>query len=153
MQPLTPEPQGAGLGAPPFVWPSVAHVVGFLASGALVLQSVMRGRVTGVTGRLTCGFVALKSLGGPADREVMTRQAHHVTTKVKRSPQPLGQESVMGHAVSREILNAALLVAENAPDPRRERVTMAIAHLHAGTPDASAVAQAMIARILEESGK
>lgn len=59
----------------------------------------------------------------------------------------------MGHAVSTEILHAALMVAENAPDPRHERVTRAIAHLHAGTLDANAVAQAMIARILAESGK
>jgi hypothetical protein len=59
----------------------------------------------------------------------------------------------MGQAVSREILHAALTIADNAPDPRRERVTMAIAHLHAGTPDSSAVAQAMIARILAESRK
>jgi hypothetical protein len=153
MQPLTPEPQGAGLGAPPFVRPFVAHLEGFSASRALFALPVTGSRVTGVTGRLTCGYGALKSLGRPADREVMTRQVHQVTTKVKRSPQPFGQELTMGHAVSREILHAALMVAENAPDPRRERVTIAIAHLHAGTPDANVVAQAMIARILEESGK
>jgi hypothetical protein len=59
----------------------------------------------------------------------------------------------MGHGVSREVIHAAFVAAEKAPDPRRERVSMAIAHLHAGTPDADAVAQAMIARILEESGR
>jgi hypothetical protein len=153
MQPLTPEPQGAGLGARPIVGLFVAHSVGFRGSPPRSERRAVRDRVTQVTGRLTCGYGPLKSLVCAADTECMTRQVHPVLTKVKRSPQPLGQEPAMGHGVSREIIHAAFMAAESAPDPRRECVTTAIAHLHAGTLDANAVAQAVIERILAESVK
>lgn len=58
----------------------------------------------------------------------------------------------MAHGVSPEVFQAAVAVAENTPDPRMERVSLAVAHLDAGTPDAHDVAQAMIACIMGESG-
>jgi hypothetical protein len=83
----------------------------------------------------------------------MTTSVQQGSSKGNGSHSPHSQEFVMSHGVSREVLRAALVAAENAPDPRDERVTLAIAHLHAGTPDANAVAKAMIARILAEAGK
>lgn len=59
----------------------------------------------------------------------------------------------MFQGVSQETLKAALIAAENAPDPRSDRVSLAIAHLDAGETDAHLVAQAMIASILAESTK
>jgi hypothetical protein len=62
------------------------------------------------------------------------------------------QELAMAHGVSPEVFQAAVNAAENAPDPRMERVTLAVAHLDAAAPDAHDVAQAMISCILAESG-
>jgi len=118
------------------------------ATGALLTPAV-----TGITGHLTCGFVILKSLLCAADSMGMTTSVQQGLSKDHGSHSPHSQEFVMSHGVSREVLRAALVAAENAPDPRNERVNLAIAHLHAGTPDASAVAQAIIARILAEAGK
>lgn len=59
----------------------------------------------------------------------------------------------MRHGVSQETFKAAVVVAENTPDPRSDRVDAAIAHLGAGAPDSRAVAQAMIACILAEAAK
>lgn len=55
--------------------------------------------------------------------------------------------------VSQDVLHAARVAAASAPDARSDRVRLAIAHMHAGCPDSSAIAQAMIARIRAESGK
>jgi hypothetical protein len=62
----------------------------------------------------------------------------------------LSQELAMTHGVSPEVFQAALVAAENAPDPRMERVDLAVAHLGAGALDARAVAQAVISCILAE---
>jgi hypothetical protein len=62
MQPLTPEPQGAGLGAPPI--PGVVLTAPSDPPSPRVTGVTMRRRrrlVIGVTGHLTCGFVPIKS--------------------------------------------------------------------------------------------
>ena len=59
----------------------------------------------------------------------------------------------MTHGVSPEVFQAALVAAKNAPDPREERVSLAVAHLGAGALDARAVAQAMISCIRDESAR
>jgi len=56
----------------------------------------------------------------------------------------------MTHGVSPEVFQAALVAAESAPDPRMERVDLAVEHLGAGALDSRAVAQAVISCILAE---
>jgi hypothetical protein len=53
--------------------------------------------------------------------------------------------------VSVDVVQAAILVAENTPDPRADRVEMALVHLDAGLVDARTVAQAMLATIATDS--
>jgi hypothetical protein len=55
------------------------------------------------------------------------------------------------HDVPVGVLQAAILAAENAPDPREDRVELAMVHMDAGTPDSRAVAQAMISTIIADS--
>jgi hypothetical protein len=57
----------------------------------------------------------------------------------------------MAHGVSPEVFQAAVMAAENAPDPRMERVSLAVAHLDAGRLDSHEVARAIVACILAES--
>ena len=59
----------------------------------------------------------------------------------------------MTHGVSPEVFHAALVAAENAPDPRMERVDRAVERLGAGALDSRAVAQAVISCILAESSR
>ena len=62
MQPLTPEPQGAGLGAPPFlgvVYAALPDLQSRPVTGVTVCHP--QRLVIGVTGHLTCEFMPLKS--------------------------------------------------------------------------------------------
>ena len=43
-----------------------------------------------------------------------------------------------------------MLVARNAPDPRKDRVALAIVHLGAGALDSHTVAQAVISTIIAD---
>jgi hypothetical protein len=49
------------------------------------------------------------------------------------------------------VVQAAILVAENTPDPRREYVELALVHMDEGKPDSRSVAQAMISTIIADS--
>jgi len=53
--------------------------------------------------------------------------------------------------VSVDVVQAAILVAENTPDPRTECVELALVHMDAGKPDSRSVAQAMITSIIADS--
>ena len=58
----------------------------------------------------------------------------------------------MAHGVSPEVFLEAMMLASEAPDPRMDRVDMAVARLNTGIPDSHDLAQAMISGILAESG-
>jgi hypothetical protein len=108
--------------------------------------------VTGVTTPLTCDFPSIKSPDGDADTQCMN------TSQVCQI-QPIGVAFGAGvprvhHAiddVSVDVVQAAILVAENTPDPRADRVEMAIVRLDSGELDARTVATAMISTILADS--
>jgi hypothetical protein len=55
------------------------------------------------------------------------------------------------HGISTEVIAQARTVAENAPDPRAERVLYAKQQLGQGKPDSADVAQTIISSILDES--
>ena len=54
------------------------------------------------------------------------------------------------HDVPVDVVQAAMLVARNAPDPRKDRVALAIVHLGAGALDSNTVAQAVISTIIAD---
>jgi hypothetical protein len=60
----------------------------------------------------------------------------------------------VSHAVTDvpvDVVHAAILAAENAPDLRKDRVELAIVHLDAGGVDAHILAQAMISTIIADA--
>ena len=153
MQPLTPEPQGAGLGAPPF-----SGVDRALWRNRGDNSQIMGGReppgphsVTRVTTHLTCGLWPLKSLQDGADTPGMESSPQQPSEPGSGRECSLSQELEMSYGVSPEVFQAALLAAENAPDLREDRIDRALTHLGEGLLDAHAVAQAMISRVLAET--
>jgi putative ribosome biogenesis GTPase RsgA len=105
-----------------------------------------------VTTHLTCAFRCIKYSDSDADTEDMNNlklresQPSHTTfgAGVPRVHHAIEDVSV-------DVVQAAILVAENTPDPRADRVERALVRLDAGRLDASHVAQAMIASILADS--
>ena len=111
-----------------------------------------RRGVTGITVPLTCGFGSIKSPVTGADTVCMKELGlpRHM---------PFGPDIGVGvsrvrHAiddVSVDVVQAAILVAENTPDPQADRVEMAIVHLDSGELDSRTVAQALISTIIADS--
>ncbi|MDR3687048.1 MAG: hypothetical protein P4L93_08855 [Coriobacteriia bacterium] len=76
------------------------------------------------------------------------RQAINI---VLRAGVPIVHQAISD--VSVDVVQAAILVAENTPDPRSECVELALVHMDAGKPDSRTVAQAMISSIIADSNR
>ena len=150
MQPLTPEPQGAGLGAPPF-------------SGVFSGLGPVGNRGNVDPGTCSCDLChiyrelrirSVKSPRATADTQGMN------TSTTPQCPLPVSPgeaafrlPQTASMQVSEEVLEEAIRVAQAAPDPRVDRVRMAVEHLDDGAPDAHIVAQAVIHSIIADSGR
>jgi hypothetical protein len=107
-----------------------------------------------ITAHLTCDFAGIKSPAAPADTECMTNsklQARHQVNVAIRAGVPRVHHAI--DDVPIDVVQAAILVAENTPDPRADRVERAIVHMDAGPLDSYSVAQALISSILADSNR
>ena len=108
--------------------------------------------MTHVTVALTCAYASIKSLVKGADTEcmmILNLHGQHATNIVLRAGVPIVHQAISD--VSVDVVQAAILVAENTPDPRTECVELALVHMDAGKPDSHSVAQAMITSIIADS--
>lgn len=142
MQPLTPEPQGAGLGAPPFFGRAFRLEV-------VMALTLVHGCVCWVT---TLPTNALKATGTAADTEAMIisdEQARIAAECLRDQPASIG---VAVHPeLSSDLLDRVMATLAEEPDLRADRVEEARARLehHTTTPDD--VASKMISRIISDS--
>jgi len=152
MQPLTPEPQGAGLGAPPFLGrPQRFFGACHNPATRWVSWSSVSCDVTCVTLCLTCGFLEVKSSSGAADTDGMNTSTTDDSRAQKGIPMVRNHRSSdTPFGVSADVLEAAISAAEGTADPREGRVERALARMGAGAADARAVAQAMIASVVAD---
>ena len=103
---------------------------------------------------MTCAFSPIKSLVWGADTQcMMTLKLHGQPTEniVLRAGVPIVHQVISD--VSVDVVQAAILVAENTPDPRSEYVELALVHMDEGKPDSRSVAQAMISTIIADSNR
>ncbi len=137
MQPLTPEPQGAGLGAPPFFE---------------VFSPTFRPPSDACHMRVRFLTTRIKSRQTFADNRGMIisdEQARRVAEYLGSTTEPLGHPT--DRVVCTDIVHQACTVALGSPDAREDRVADAKERLLSGLPLSADIANKMVSRILCDS--
>ena len=141
MQPLTPEPQGAGLGAPPFLGVLSRHF-----SDRVVV------RVRSVTRAPSSSDDSSKGRAVGADSVCMMISEEQARQAAKQlRSQTRDRTPQRARDVSQHVIDEAVVRASRAPETRDDRITAARRHLESGEFDAHAIAEKMLQRIVSDA--
>lgn len=137
MQPLTPEPQGAGLGAPPFL------------GQIRVKRSPFVTYVTGDQNRLSTSIKWPSIAADMCHMIISDEQAHMAAYRLADAPYPCTRTTFSD--VDPSVIECARARALLAPDAREDRVIQAKARLLTGLPNSHDIAQKMVSRIVSDA--
>lgn len=136
MQPLTPEPQGAGLGAPPFL--------------GVVFYSATLWCDTGHTHIWRfCGVHKVPRIRADIHTMIISDEQALLAARYLRTSHPSRTGRMV--AVSDDLLAAARAIVDDTPEMRDDRVSEARVHMGAGAFSSRAIASKMISRIISDS--
>jgi len=135
MQPLTPEPQGAGLGAPPFL-------------GMFLLLSGYVTHITGTADSLLSSVKYCSLHADTVDMIISDEQARLAAQYMRSGPHRTATPAV---EVPSELMDRVREILAACPECRDERVEEARDRMAHGHPDAGEVASKMLSRIVSDS--
>lgn len=144
MQPLTPEPQGAGLGAPPFSGVFVALVS---LPDALTVDPMWRDAQKSI---MDSQFATNFRRRDADSQYMITNQLQNMLT-IQRCSVRTGGVHLTHARVPTDVVDAAVRQAMSAPEFRAERIEAAKRFLAAGPIDSTFLASMIVARITAEN--